>query len=194
MWTAYWDGITWLSLQQPPLPRPLRSLGYLQFSCIKGFNFSSCYSDEPRCLTAHLSSQKKSNKNTSWNPGTVFLKRFLPVFWGFLSSSPWPPAAPPRRSCNASDFILTWLKPSCPSCSPGCHLPLKPSPWTSLFSVTLPRSFECLKAFPLILFPSTTGISAPSASPQSVRLFDCSPVKTRSETTVSFWYFTVPVL
>lgn len=105
---------------------------------------------------------------------------------GFLSFSPWLPAAPLRRSCNSSDFILTWLKPSCPSSSPGCPLSLNPSSGTSLFLVTLPQSFECLKAFPLILFPSTTGISAPSASPQSFWLFDCSPVKTRSETTVSF--------
>lgn len=185
-----WDHLAFLA----PGPPPWISPGYLQFSCIRGFNFSSCYSNEPRCLTAHLCSQKKSNENTSWNLGMMFLKLFFPVFEVF--SPPQLVLLLPHWGgfCNTSDFIPTWLQPCCPSCSPGCHLSLNPSSWTSLFSVTLPQSFECLKAFPLILFPSTTGISAPSASPQSFQLFDCSPVKTRSETTVSFWYFTIPVL
>lgn len=133
MWTAYWDGITWLSLHQPPLSGSLWSPGYLQFSCIKGFNLSSCYSNEPRCLTAHLCSQKKSNENTSWNAGTMFLKLFLPVFevfspprlgfllplWGgpatTLTSSPpgWSPPVPP----SPQDVPCHWTQALEPPCS-----------------------------------------------------------------------------
>lgn len=84
-----------------------------------------------------------------------------------------------------------WLHPhlTVPSCSPGCHIEPPCSPWHSLPVLWMSEGFSC-NPVPQHYWNFSTFSLASAFS--ALWLF--SSEKTRSETTVSSWYFTIPVL